>query len=173
MAIQLAVAHGSRVVTTARAEKHETLCALGAEITVDYRTEDFVAVTRTATGNVGADVILDIMGASYLDRNVAALAPGGRLVVIGLQGGRTAELNLGTLLAKRGTIIATALRSRPVAEKAGIVAAVREHVWPLITSALVRPVVHARLPMPEATRAHEIIEAAAHTGKIVLVAPTP
>lgn len=169
MAIQLAVAHGARVITTASAHKHEALRALGAEITVDYRTEDFVAVTRKATGNVGADVILDIMGAAYLDRNVTALATGGRLVVIGLQGGRKAELNLGTLLAKRGTIIATNLRFRPVAQKAAIVAAVREHVWPLIGSALVRPVVHTRLPLAEAARAHEIIEAGTYIGKIILV----
>jgi NADPH:quinone reductase-like Zn-dependent oxidoreductase len=169
MAIQLAVAHGARVITTASASKHEALRALGAEITVDYRTEDFVAVTRKATGNVGADVILDIMGAAYLDRNVTALATGGRLVIIGLQGGRKAELNLGALLAKRGTIIATALRSRPTEQKAAIVAGVREHVWPLISSGLVRPVVHTRLPLTEAARAHEILDANAHIGKVVLV----
>jgi putative PIG3 family NAD(P)H quinone oxidoreductase len=169
MAIQLAVAHGARVVTTARADKHETLRALGAEVTVDYRGEDFVAVTRQATGQAGADVILDIMGASYLDRNVEALAVGGRLVVIGLQGGRKGELNLGALLAKRGTIIATTLRSRPVAEKAAIVAAVREHVWPLVVSGRVRPVVHTRLPMAEAGRAHEILETSAHVGKVLLL----
>src|SRR5690606_4697427 len=97
-------------------------------------------------------------------------APGGRLIVIGLQGGRSAGLNLGTLLAKRGSIIATALRSRPADQKAAIVAGVREHVWPLITSALVRPVVHARVPLPEAARAHEILDAATHIGKVVLVA---
>jgi len=171
MAIQLAATHGARVVTTARAEKHDVLRALGAEIAVDYRTEDFVAITRKATGNVGADVILDIMGGSYLDRNVEALAPGGRLVVIGLQGGVAAQLRLGALLAKRGTIIATALRTRSVAEKGAIVEAVREHVWPLITSGLVRPVIHARLPMPEARQAHEILDAATHIGKVVLVAP--
>lgn len=170
MAIQLAVVHGARVITTARPEKHEALRALGAEITVDYRSEDFVAVTRKATGNVGADVILDIMGAAYLDRNVEALAPGGRLVIIGLQGGRSATLNLGTLLAKRGMIIATALRSRPLDQKAAIVAGVREHVWPQISSGLVRPVVHTRLPMPEAPQAHAIMEEASHIGKILLVA---
>ena len=172
MAIQLAVAHGARVVTTARADKHEALRALGAEITVDYRTEDFVKVVRNATGNVGADVILDIMGGSYLDRNVEALATGGRLVIIGLQGGRKAELNLGTLLSKRATVTATALRSRPVEQKAAIVAAVQEHVWPLITSGLVRPVVHSRLSMIEAAKAHEILDASTHIGKIVLVTPT-
>jgi putative NAD(P)H quinone oxidoreductase, PIG3 family len=171
MAIQLATAHGARVIATARADKHDALRALGAEVLVDYQAEDFVAVTQRATGNAGANVILDIMGASYLDRNLRALAVDGRLVVIGLQGGRAAELNLGTLLAKRGTIIATTLRSRPVEQKAAIVAAVREHVWPLIASGRVRPLVHARLPMPEAARAHEILEASSHVGKVLLVAP--
>ncbi len=171
LAIQLAAAHGARVVTTARAAKHEALRELGAEITVDYTAEDFVTLIRNATAGVGADVILDIMGASYLDRNLDALAPGGRLVVIGLQGGLTAQLNLGTLLAKRASIIATTLRSRPLAEKAAIVAAVREHVWPRLASRLVRPVVHERLPMPEAARAHEILEASSHVGKVVLTNP--
>ena len=172
MAIQIAVAHGARVLTTARAEKHEALRALGAEITVDYRTDDFVSAAHAATGNVGADVILDIMGASYLDRNIAALAPGGRLVIIGLQGGRKADIDLGVLLAKRGTIIATALRARPVDQKAAIVASVRERVWPLIESGLVRPMVHAYLPMTEAAEAHRIMDASTHLGKIVLVAPS-
>ncbi|MBX6749751.1 MAG: NAD(P)H-quinone oxidoreductase [Micromonosporaceae bacterium] len=171
MAIQLAAAHRARVIATARADKHAALRALGAEVLVDYQTEDFVAVTREATGDAGANVILDIMGASYLDRNLRALAVDGRLVVIGLQGGRAAELNLGTLLAKRGTIIATALRSRPVEQKAAIVAAVREHVWPLIASGRVRPVVHTRLPMPEAARAHEVLDASTHVGKVLLVTP--
>jgi putative PIG3 family NAD(P)H quinone oxidoreductase len=171
-AIQLANTHGSRVVTTARAEKHFALQGLGAEITVDYTSQDFVAATRAATGNRGANVILDIMGASYLDRNIQALAIGGRLVIIGLQGGRKAELDLGTLHARRGFIIATALRSRPDNEKAAIVAAVREHVWPLVESGLVRPVIHTYVPMPEAAQAHQILESSSHIGKVLLVAPT-
>lgn len=170
-AIQLASAHGSRVITTARAEKHTALQGLGAEITVDYQTEDFVAATRAATGNHGANVILDIMGASYLDRNVQALATGGRLVIIGLQGGRNAEIDLGTLLTKRGSLIATALRSRPDDEKAAIVAGVREHVWPLVESGMVRPIIHTYIPMPEAAQAHRILEESSHIGKVVLVAP--
>lgn len=172
MAIQLASAHGARVITTARATKHEALRALGAEITVDYAHEDFLTTVRNATGGVGADVILDIMGASYLDRNIEALAPNGRLVVIGLQGGRRAELDLGALLIKRASIIATTLRARPVAEKAAIVAAVREHVWPMLESALVRPVIHEVLPMPQAARAHEILEGSTHVGKVLLAAET-
>jgi putative PIG3 family NAD(P)H quinone oxidoreductase len=170
-AIQMAVAHGSRVLTTAKAEKHDTLRALGAEITVDYRSEDFVSATRAATGGKGADVILDNMGASYLDRNVQALATGGRLVIIGLQGGLTAELNLGAMLAKRAFLIATTLRSRPEEEKAAIVSAVRQHVWPLIETDMVRPVIHTSVPMPEAARAHQILEASTHIGKVLLVAP--
>jgi putative PIG3 family NAD(P)H quinone oxidoreductase len=171
MAIQLAVARGSRVIATARAEKHQALRALGAEITLDYTSDDFVAVTRTATSDAGAGVILDIMGASYLDRNVRALAVGGRLVIIGLQGGSKAELDLGALLSKRARLIATTLRSRPVPEKAAIVAAVREHVWPLLTTGIVRPVVHAVLPMTEAGQAHDILDASSHIGKVLLAFP--
>ncbi len=170
-AIQLATVHGSRVITTARAEKHAALQALGAEITVDYTSEDFVTATRAATGNHGANVILDIMGASYLDRNLQALATGGRLIIIGLQGGRKAELDLGTLLAKRGFVIATTLRSRSDDEKATIVAGVREHVWPQIESGIVRPIIDTYVPMPEAARAHEILESSSHIGKVLLVAP--
>ena len=109
---------------------------------VNYRDEDFVEQVKAATGGAGADVILDNMGAKYLSRNVDALAVNGRLVVIGLQGGTTAELNLNTLLRKRAAVIATSLRARPPEEKARIVAAVREHVWPLVEDGRVRPVVH-------------------------------
>lgn len=170
-AIQLAAARGARVLTTARAHKHQALLELGAEVAIDYATEDFLAAVRTATHGHGADVILDIMGASYLDRNVDALAIGGRLVVIGLQGGRAAELDLGKLLAKRASVTATALRSRPAEEKAALVAAVEEHVWPLVANGLIRPVIHERLPMTEAAEAHRIMEASTHIGKIVLLAP--
>jgi putative PIG3 family NAD(P)H quinone oxidoreductase len=168
-AVQLANAHGARVIATASAGKHAALRDLGAEVVVDYANEDFVSAVRTATTGRGADVILDIMGASYLDRNVEALATGGRLVIIGMQGGSTAELNLGKLLPKRGSIFATALRSRPLAEKAAIVAAVREHVWPVVENGLVRPVVHAYLPMPQAAEAHRRMEGLQHIGKILLV----
>jgi putative PIG3 family NAD(P)H quinone oxidoreductase len=169
-AIQFARARGARVLTTARASKHEVLRQLGAEITIDYASEDFVATTRSGTGGHGADVILDIIGAPYLERNVDALAVGGRLVIIGLQGGRTGEIDLGTLLAKRATIIATTLRSRPAEEKAAIVAAVAEHVWPMLASGLVRPVIHARVPMTDAARAHRIVESSEHVGKVLLLA---
>jgi putative PIG3 family NAD(P)H quinone oxidoreductase len=169
MAIQLAREVGARVAVTAgSAAKLEVCRELGAEILVNYREQDFVEELRTATGGAGADVILDNMGAKYLARNVEALAPNGRLVVIGLQGGAKAELDLGQLLRKRAAVIATSLRARPAEEKATIVAAVREHVWPLIGAGRVRPVVHARYPLAEAGEAHRELEASSHIGKILL-----
>lgn len=171
MAIQLAREVGALVAVTAgSAEKLEACRALGAEVLVNYREEDFVERVRAATGGAGADVVLDNMGAKYLARNVAVLAPNGRLVVIGLQGGRTAELDLGTLLAKRAAVIATSLRARPAGEKATIVAAVREHVWPLVAAGRVRPVVHARYPLADAAAAHRALEESGHIGKILLTA---
>ncbi|MCM0676154.1 NAD(P)H-quinone oxidoreductase [Micromonospora phytophila] len=167
-AVQLGVALGATVVVTARAAKHERLRELGAAHTVDYREQDFVEEVRRVTDGRGADVILDIMGASYLPRNVAALATGGRLVVIGMQGGRKGELDLGALLAKRGTVAATALRSRPLDEKAEIVRGVREQVWPLVEAGTVRPVVDRRLPMAEAAQAHRLVESNDHVGKVLL-----
>ena len=169
MAIQLAKAVGARVAVTAGSREKLDFCAtLGADFLVDYREEDFVERVRELTGGHGADVILDNMGAKYLARNVDLLAPGGRLVTIGLMGGRTAELDLGLLLAKRGAVIATSLRSRPPMEKAAIVAAVREHVWPLIEAGRVRPVIHSRHPLANAAEAHREMEASAHIGKILL-----
>ncbi|MEU7571518.1 NAD(P)H-quinone oxidoreductase [Micromonospora sp. NPDC049240] len=168
-AIQLGVALGATVVATARAAKHERLRELGAAHTVDYREQDFVEEVRRVTDERGADVILDIMGASYLPRNVAALATGGRLVVIGMQGGRKGELDLGMLLAKRASVHATALRSRPLAEKAAIVRGVREQVWPLVAAGRVRPVVHARVGMADAADAHRLVETSDHLGKVLLV----
>ncbi|MFY1597139.1 NAD(P)H-quinone oxidoreductase [Micromonospora sp. WMMD737] len=167
-AIQLGATLGATVVVTARAAKHERLRELGAAHTIDYREQDFVEEVRRVTGGRGADVILDIMGAAYLPRNVAALATGGRLVVIGMQGGRKGELDLGALLAKRGTIAATALRSRPLEEKAEIVRGVREQVWPLVESGAVRPVVDRRVPMTEAAEAHRLVESNDHVGKVLL-----
>ncbi|MFG2165492.1 NAD(P)H-quinone oxidoreductase [Micromonospora chersina] len=168
-AIQLGVALGATVVVTARAAKHERLRELGAAHAIDYREQDFVEEVRRVTDGRGADVILDIMGAAYLPRNVAALATGGRLVVIGMQGGRKGELDLGMLLAKRASVHATALRSRPVAEKAEIVRGVREQVWPLVESGKIRPVVHARAKMADAADAHRLVETSDHLGKVLLV----
>ncbi|MFJ6797584.1 NAD(P)H-quinone oxidoreductase [Streptomyces sp. NPDC091268] len=171
MAIQLAKAVGARVAVTAGGKEKLARCAeLGADILIDYREQDFVEELRAATGGAGADVILDIMGAKYLARNVDALAVNGRLAIIGLQGGVKAELNLGALLAKRAAITATSLRARPLDEKAAIVAAVREHVWPLVAAGRIRPVVHATYPMREAARAHRVLESSAHVGKLLLTA---
>ncbi len=169
MAIQLAREVGAHVAVTAgSAEKLDACAGLGAEILVNYREQDFVEEVRTATGGVGADVILDNMGAKYLARNVDALATNGRLVVIGLQGGAKAELDLGVVLRKRAAVIATSLRGRPDAEKATIVAAVHEHVWPLVEAGRVRPVIHSRHPLADAAAAHREMEESGHIGKILL-----
>ena len=169
MAIQLAREVGARVAVTAgSAAKLEACRRLGAEILVNYREQDFVEEVRSATGGAGVDVILDNMGAKYLARNVDALAVNGRLVVIGLQGGAKAELDLGLMLRKRVAVIATSLRARPADEKAAIVAAVREHVWPLVESGRVVPVVHGRHRLAEAGEAHRELEASGHVGKILL-----
>jgi putative PIG3 family NAD(P)H quinone oxidoreductase len=167
-AIQLAVARGVRVLTTARAAKHERLRDLGADVAIDYATQDFTAAVHEATAKRGVDVVLDIMGASYLERNIAALATHGRLVIIGMQGGTRGEVDLATLMTKRASIISTTLRARPAEEKAAIVADVREHVWPLIEAGRVRPVIHARLPMKDAPEAHRLVESSDHIGKVVL-----
>lgn len=168
-AVQLGAALGATVVATARAGKHDRLRELGAAHTIDYTSADFVEEVRRVTDGRGADVILDIIGGAYLARNVAALATGGRLVVIGLQGGRKAELDLGALLARRASVAATALRSRPVAEKTAIVRGVREEVWPLVEAGTIRPVIDRRVPLPEAAQAHRLMESGGHFGKILLV----
>ncbi|SEG42908.1 putative NAD(P)H quinone oxidoreductase, PIG3 family [Actinacidiphila yanglinensis] len=165
MAVQLGKAVGARVAVTAgSAEKLAACRELGADVLINYREQDFVA----ELGADGADVILDLVGAKYLARNVDALALNGRLVVIGMQGGVKAELNLAKLMAKRGAIAATTLRARPPAEKAAIVGAVREHVWPLIEAGSVKPVVDRPLPMTEAAEAHRLMESSTHIGKILL-----
>lgn len=169
MAIQLAKAVGARVAVTAGSPEKLARCAeLGADILIDYREQDFVEELRKATDGAGADVILDIVGAKYLDRNVQSLAVNGRLAIIGLQGGAKGELNLGALLRKRAAVTATSLRGRPLAEKAAIVAAVREHVWPLVADGVVRPVVDRTLPMDQAAEAHRVVESSSHIGKVLL-----
>ena len=171
MAIQLGRAHGARVACTAGSPAKLDRCReLGADLAIDYTTDDFVEAVRDFTGGQGADVILDIMGAVYLPRNVAALATGGRLVVIGLQGGSRGELDLGVLLRKRASVQAATLRSRPTAEKAAIVTAVREQVWPLISAGQVTAVIDRVLPLADAPEAHRLMEAGAHVGKILLAA---
>ncbi|MGK5679783.1 NAD(P)H-quinone oxidoreductase [Actinoplanes sp. URMC 104] len=166
-AIQLGKALGASVVATARTSKHDGLRALGADLLIDYSTDDFVTGVRAFNGR-GADVILDIVGAKYLSRNIEALAPGGRLTVIGMQGGRKAELDLGLLMAKRASVSSTSLRARPLADKARIVAAVARDVWPLVEAGAVKPIIHTTLPLAEAAKAHELMESSDHLGKILL-----
>lgn len=171
-AIQIARQLGARVAITAGSPPKLQLCReLGAEVTIAYRDEDFVSRVKDATGGAGADVILDIIGAAYLDRNIDALANDGRLVVIGMQGGVKGELNLGKLVSKRARVIGTALRGRPVdgpAGKSAIVAAVVESVWPMIADGRVRPVIGARMPIQQAAEAHRMLSSGRVTGKIVL-----
>jgi putative PIG3 family NAD(P)H quinone oxidoreductase len=169
MAIQLAVQVGARVAVTAgSAEKLERCRELGAEITVNYREQDFVGAVREATDGHGADVVLDNMGAAYLARNVEALAYNGRLVVIGMQGGVKAELDLAKLMSRRAAVIATSLRARPAEEKAAIVASVLEHVWPLLSTGAVHPVIQDRLPLERAADGHRMMTESSHVGKILL-----
>ncbi len=166
VALQLGAALGARVFATAgSAEKQELCRSLGAERAISYHDEDFVEVLQ-AEG--GADVILDNMGASYLGRNVSALATEGRLVVIGMQGGTKGELDLGALLRKRGAVIATTLRARPPSEKAAICTSVVEHVWPLYGQDALKAFVHDEIPLAEAGRAHALMESGSHSGKILL-----
>jgi putative PIG3 family NAD(P)H quinone oxidoreductase len=168
-AIQVALALGSRVAVTAGSTNKLELCReLGAEITINYRDEDFVERVR-AEG--GADVILDIMGAAYLDRNVDALATEGRMVTIGMQGGVKAEINLGKLLVKRAGVIGTTLRSRPVTGRGGkseIVTETVENVWPMIADGQVRPIIGAEFPIEQARAAHELLVSGEVSGKIIL-----
>src|SRR6202167_5259113 len=169
MAIQLAKHAGARVAVTAGSrEKLDRCRELGADILINYREEDFVDSLKAATSHHGADVILDIIGAAYLARNVDALAVEGRLVGIGLQGGRKGELDMGKLMTKRCTIMSTTLRARPAEKKARIVEAVTERVWPLVDEGKITPVIYRELPISEAAEAHRIMEANAHTGKILL-----
>ncbi|MFB9376974.1 NAD(P)H-quinone oxidoreductase [Kineococcus gynurae] len=169
MAIQLATAIGARVAVTAGSAGKLQRCAeFGAEILVNYREQDFVAEIAAATDGRGADVVLDVVGAKYLSRNVEVLARHGRLVVVGLQGGARAELDLAALLAKCASVTATALRSRPAAEKAEIVDSVRDHVWPLVADGAVRPVVDRTFGLEEVAEAHRLLEESGHVGKILL-----
>ena len=166
-AIQLGKAFGARVVVTVgSAEKAEFCRELGADLVINYREHDFAEVMKEQ--GVQADVILDIIGAKYLDANVSVLATAGRLVVIGMQGGAKGELNLGALLAKRAAVMATSLRARPVGEKSAIVSAMVAQVWPLIADGTVRPIIHATYPLADVRQAHQVMEDSSHTGKILL-----
>ncbi|WP_330233937.1 NAD(P)H-quinone oxidoreductase [Nocardia sp. NBC_00508] len=174
-AVQVAKALGARVAVTAGSAEKLTRCAeLGASVLINYREDDFVTAVRaekSGAGGPGADIILDNMGAAYLGRNVDALADHGRLVVIGMQGGVHADLNLAALLGKWGTIQATNVRARPATGaggKAEIIAEVRRHLWPLIADGTVVPVIAAELPIEEAAEAHRLLDSGEVFGKVVL-----
>ena len=170
-AIQLAAVRGAQVFATAGSAEKARFCEkLGAARGIDYRSEDFVQVVRKETGDRGVDLILDMVAASYLARNIEALAVEGRLVLISLLGGARAELNLGTVLAKRLTITGSTLRVRSVEQKAVIAQALRGNVWPLLEQKRVRPIIHATFPLAEASEAHRLMETSQHIGKIVLTA---
>jgi putative PIG3 family NAD(P)H quinone oxidoreductase len=169
VAIQIGRALGARIAVTAGGpEKLERCAHLGADVLINYREQDFVEVIKAETHGRGANVILDNMGAAYLDRNVSALARDGRLLIIGLQGGTTAELNINTLLRKNGSVHATSLRGRPESEKAAICSQVERNVWPWVHAGVVRPIIDRVLPMRDAAYAHQLLADGAVTGKIVL-----
>ncbi|MHA7649929.1 NAD(P)H-quinone oxidoreductase [Mycobacterium sp. ML4] len=171
-AIQVARALGARVAVTAGSAEKLAMCReLGAQIAISYRDEDFVARLLEETDGKGADVILDIMGAAYLDRNIDALATDGQLVIIGMQGGVKAELNIGKLMAKRARVIGTTLRARPLSgpnSKSAIVDAVTTSVWPMFASGRVKPIIGKRLPIQEAAEAHRLLQSGETFGKILL-----
>jgi NADPH2:quinone reductase len=168
-AIQLAKERGARVFATAGSAEKARMCEkLGALRGIDYRTEDFVAIVREATDGRGVDVILDIIGGSYLARNIEAAAVEGRIVLIATMGGTRAELKLVPIMQKRLTLTGSTLRSRSVAQKAAVAAAVRENIWPLLTAGRARPVIYKTFPLTEASEAHRLMESSSHIGKIVL-----
>ena len=167
-AIQLAKALGARVFTTASAGKVEKCRELGADIAIDYASQDFVAVIKDATGNKGVDVILDVVGGDYIPRNLKVLGMEGRLVSIAFQNGSVAEVNFMTMMLKRQTITGSTLRPQAVKDKARMAQALAEKVWPLLDRGEIRPVIHATYPLAQAAQAHEAMEAFSHVGKIVL-----
>jgi NADPH2:quinone reductase len=168
-AIQLAKAFGSRVlVTVGSADKAAACLALGADVAINYREQDFVAETKAATGGRGADVILDMVAGDYVARNVQCLADDGRAVIIAVQGGARAEFDAGQVLRRRLTITGSTLRPRSLDFKAGIARALRERVWPLLAERRIAPVIYRQLPAAQAAEAHALMESGEHVGKIVL-----
>ena len=169
-AIQIAKAEGCTVACTAGSPEKLARCRqLGADLAMSYRDDDFAAGMLDFTGGHGADVILDIMGAPYLGRNLGALATWGRLVLLATRGGSRGEIDLGLMMQKRASIVAATLRSRTTGEKAEVVAATQDHIWPLISAGKVAPVIYAKLPMAEAAQAHQLLDDGSHIGKILLV----
>jgi putative PIG3 family NAD(P)H quinone oxidoreductase len=169
MAIQIAHARGATVFATAGTPRKLAFCReLGAAVAINYRDEVFDVRVAQETDGAGVDVVLDNMGAAYLPRNLAALAVGGRLIVLGLQGGVRGELNLGMLLAKRATVHAAGLRARPPAQKADVVTETHANVWPMIESGAVRPIIDRVLTLDDAAEAHRLVESSEHIGKVLL-----
>ena len=168
-AIQMAKAFGASVITTAgSAEKCRACLELGADRAVNYREEDFVAAAKEASGGRGVDVVLDMVGGDYIARDIAALAPDGRLVFIAFLGGSKAEVNFAPVMLKRLTITGSTLRARPVAFKAAIARRLEAQVWPLLSAGQLRPRIHATLPLAQAGDAHALMESSTHIGKIML-----
>lgn len=169
-AIQIAKYYGAKVFVTAGADEKLAFCKdLGADVCINYKTEDFVARVKEETTGKGVDVILDNMGAGYLKRNLDSLNFDGRLFIIGLQGGATAEINLASLLARRITVQGAGLRNRTPENKAVIVKEVEKNVWPAIIADKVKPIVYKYFPLSEAAEAHRLMESSKHIGKILLV----
>jgi len=170
VAVQVArEAYGARAIATAGGPTRVArLAELGADVALDHRADDLVAQVLSATDGRGVDVVLDVVGAAAFADNLAMLADGGRLVVIGMQRGRRAELDLGLLLSRRLSVIGTTLRSRPVPDKARIMAGVRDRLWPLVASGRIRPVVHAALPLDQAPAAHRLLDSGEVFGKLLL-----
>ncbi|KAL5772529.1 hypothetical protein ACOSP7_012132 [Xanthoceras sorbifolium] len=169
-AIQIAKSQGVRVFVTAGSEDKLAFCKkLGADVCINYKTEDFVARVKEETGGKGVNVILDSIGASYFQRNLNSLDFDGRLFIIGTQGGAKTELNIGSLFAKRLTVQAAGLRSRSPENKAEVVSEVEKYVWPTIMTGEVKPVIHKYFPLSEAAEAHKLMESSQHIGKILLV----
>ena len=170
VAIQLAKLRGARVFTTAGTRaKCDACVALGADRAINYKDEDFVSVVRDETGGRGVDIVLDMVGGPYLERNLDSLSVEGRLVLIALMGGAKSELNLASLMSRRLTLTGSTLRSRSVEQKAAIVDALRVHVWPNLSTGELRPVIHATYPLGDAAEAHRVMESSIHIGKLLLV----
>jgi len=168
-AIQIAVALGHRVFATAGSDDKCRACEeLGAELAINYRTEDFEEVVKTATEGRGVDVILDMVGGDYLPREIKALADDGRLVIIALLGGAKGQLDMSQILRRRLTVTGSTLRPRPVEFKAFIAQQLQERVWPLLASGQVKPVIYKTFPLAQAAQAHALMESSAHVGKIML-----
>lgn len=168
-AIQMAAAMGNRVFATAGSDEKCAACVtLGAEKAINYRTQDFVAEVKAATGGKGVDVVLDMVGGDYVPREIDCLAPDGRLVFIAVLGGWKTEINITHVMLKRLTITGSTLRPRPVAFKGAIAASLRERIWPLIAAGRIKPVIYRTLPLAQAGEAHRLMESSQHIGKIVL-----